>query len=224
MSDLNSSRGQFILALLVASLMSGALFLYQMVVNRNLAYSYLPWNLILAWLPFLFSLRLTQVLRTKLWSSWEALAWSGLWLVFVPNSFYMISDFIHLKEVPVANVLFAAVLFSSFIYTAVLLGLSSLFLVHQSLNKRLLPKLSAGIISGVLLLCSIAVYIGRDLRWNSWDVVVNPVGLLFDLSDRLLHPNAYPQMIVTISSFFILLSSMYGLAWFGLKQVARSSH
>jgi uncharacterized membrane protein len=55
------------------------------------------------------------------------------------------------------------------------------------------------------------------LRWNSWDVFTNPGGLLFDISDRLLHPSGYPQMFVTIISFFILLLSMYGLLWRGAR-------
>lgn len=66
-----------------------------------------------------------------------------------------------------------------------------------------------------LLICSFAIYVGRDLRWNSWDILTNPGGLLFDVSDRLLHPAAYPQMLVTVIAFFALLASMYSLVWAG---------
>jgi uncharacterized membrane protein len=55
------------------------------------------------------------------------------------------------------------------------------------------------------------------LRWNSWDILTNPGGLLFDIADRLQHPASYPQMLLTIFSFTILLISMYLLVWQGIK-------
>lgn len=201
------------MALLMSSFVSIGLFAYGALSNNDLAFSYLLWNLCLAWLPLLFAVRLVKVLGYKLWSSWEALGLSVLWLLFLPNSFYMISDFIHLQESSRVDVLYDSVMFTSFIYTAVMLGFSSLYIIHLQLRKRL-ESLAATIWVGVtLLLCSIAIYIGRDLRWNSWDILTNPGGLLFDVSDRFQNASAYPQMLVTIISFFVLLTSMYGLLW-----------
>jgi uncharacterized membrane protein len=108
-------------------------------------------------------------------------------------------------------------MFTSFIYTGVVLGFSSLYLVHIQLRRRLEARAALFWIAVTLLICSAAVYVGRDLRWNSWDVLTNPGGLLFDISDRLQHPAAYPQMLVTIITFFILLASMYGLLWRGSR-------
>lgn len=214
-----SPRNEFLLALGVATL--GALVLYGWGAyrNRSFYYSYLTWNLFLAWLPLLFALWLVCLLRTRLWSAWQPLLASVLWLLFLPNSFYLISDFIHLNSVPRIDVLFDTVMFSAFIYTGVLTGLASLYLVHLELRKRLRPRMSSALIAFTILVSSFAIYIGRDLRWNSWDVVTNPGGLLFDVSDRLLHFAAYPQMFVTIFSFFILLGSMYVLAYHGAKAI-----
>ena len=214
-----SARIQFVLALGVSTLVSAGLFGYGAWRNHSLDYDYLVWNLFLAWLPLVFAVRLASLLRRKLWSSWEALGVSLLWLIFLPNSFYMISDFIHLQEVQRVDVLYDALMFTSFIYTGVALGFSSLYLVHLQFRRRLSAKASAGWIAGTLLICSSAVYVGRDLRWNSWDVLVNPGGLLFDVSDRLQHPAAYPQMLVTIITFFILLASMYSLLWRGTRLI-----
>jgi len=217
MNTRRSPRTQFIFALGVSTLVSVALFAYGAWRNRSLEYDYLSWNLLLAWLPLLFAVRLVVVLRRKLWSSWEAMAMTLLWLVFLPNSFYMISDFIHLQDVQTVDVLYDAVMFTSFIYTGVVLGFSSLYLVHIQLKRRLSGLSASTWIAFTLLICSAAIYVGRDLRWNSWDVVTNPGGLLFDISDRLLHPSEYPQMFVTIVSFFVLLLSMYGLLWRGAR-------
>jgi uncharacterized membrane protein len=198
------------------------LFVYGAWRNHSLAFDYLVWNLFLAWLPLVFAIRLVALLRRKLWSSWEGLATSLLWLVFLPNSFYMISDFIHLQELPRVDVLYDAVMFTAFIYTGVALGFSSLYLVHLQLRRRLSARAAAGWVAVTLFICSSAVYMGRDLRWNSWDILTNPGGLLFDVSDRLQHPAAYPQMLVTIITFFVLLATIYNLLWRGTRLIRQA--
>jgi uncharacterized membrane protein len=93
------------------------------------------------------------------------------------------------------------------------LGYISLYLFHLELRKRL-PEMSAARFVGVIiLLCSIAIYMGRSLRWNTWDLFINPAGILFDVSDRLINPQAHPQMFVQIISFFVLLGLFYLFIW-----------
>jgi uncharacterized membrane protein len=221
MSKWRSGRGQFIAALGFASLVSVGLFAYNAWQDHETVYSYLIWNLFLAWLPLVFAVRLIDVLRYKLWSSWEGLTWSVLWIVFLPNSFYMISDYIHLQDVGVSQVLYFVVMFTSFIYTGVLLGLTSLYLIHLRLRRRL-PAMAANVcVMAALFLCSIGIYLGRDLRWNSWNILTNPGGLLFDVSDRLQNLSAYPQMILVIVTFFVLMLSMYVIMWRGIRFVRR---
>lgn len=214
-SVLQAPKKQFALALGYATLVSIGLYSYGALRNHSLEYSYLPWNLFLAWLPLVLAVWLARILDTQLWSSWKALGVSVAWLLFLPNSFYMISDYIHLQDVAHADILYDAVLFTSFIYTGVLLGFSSLYVIHLELKKRFPARLAGGTVALTLLLCSFAIYIGRDLRWNSWDILINPGGLLFDVSDRLLHPAAYPAMFVTVGVFFVFLMTMYGLIWRG---------
>lgn len=216
-----STRTQFVLALALSSGVSIAFFAYGAWRNQSLAFGYLIWNLFLAWLPLVFAVWLSKLLRTNVWSSWRAMGVSLLWLIFLPNSFYMISDFIHLQEVPRVDILYDALMFTSFIFTGVLLGISSLYLVHLQLKRRLQYRSAAAWLALTLLVCSFAIYVGRDLRWNSWDVLTNPGGLLFDVTDRLLHPAAYPQMFVTVISFFVLLASMYSLAWRSIQLLRR---
>lgn len=167
----------------------------------------------MAWLPLGLALALGKVLRRKLWSSWEALLYTLLWLCFLPNSFYMISDFIHIQEVSRVDLLYDVVMFSSFIINGVILGFLSLYWVHQELLKRVARRNAHIVIGGVLLICSFAIYLGRDLRWNSWDILVNPGGILVDVSDRFLHPIAYSQAYTTTLTFFVLISSLYVVAW-----------
>lgn len=210
-----SPKKQFILALVLSSIVSEGLFGYGVLHNHNLDFDYLSVNLVLAWLPLVFAVRLSSVLRTKLWSSWEGLALSGLWLVFLPNSFYMISDFIHLQDVSQTNAVYDALILTAFVYTGVTIGFSSLFLIHLNLKRRFSTHASAAWMATTLFICSVAIYFGRDLRWSSWDVLTNPGGLLVDVSDRMQHFTSYPEMIITIIAFFILLCTMYNVLWRG---------
>jgi len=221
MKSWRSARRQFTLALGAATLVSIGFFAYGAWRNHSFAYDYLPWDLFLAWLPLVFATWLTRILHRKDWSSWEGLLASVLWLLFLPNSFYMISDFIHLQDVRSVDLLYDAIMFTSFIYTAVLLGFTSLYLIHLELKKRMNQVRASAWIGSVLLFCSFGIYVGRDLRWNSWDVLTNPGGLLFDVSNRLANPTG--QMFVTVISFFVLLSITYALVWGGTRLLRESS-
>jgi uncharacterized membrane protein len=199
--------------LMLASLASVGLFAAGALRNHNLDYDYMVWNLFLAWLPLLLMIWLLRTLRHKRWSSWQGITLSVLWLGFLPNSFYMVTDYIHLEDAPRVDILYDAVMLTAFVVTGLVLGYVSLYLFHMQLRKRMPPANAARIITAILLLCSFAIYLGRDLRWNTWDLFINPAGILFDVSDRLINPQAHPQMFVTIVSFFVLLGMLYLVIW-----------
>lgn len=188
-------------------------FVVGAVANRSLQFDYLLWNLFLAWLPLVLVVFLIRNLRRHLWSSWQPLVLTLLWLLLLPNSFYMISDFVHIQDVVRESLLYDVVMFTSFIFTAALLGFSSLYMVHSQLRQRLSQHISSTLVGSILLLCSFAIYLGRDLRWNSWDVLVNPAGILFDISDHLIHPFQHGDMFTSTLYFFVLLGSLYVVGW-----------
>lgn len=216
-----SSRVRLGLSLFVASLVSVGFFLVASHENDNFAYAYLVWNLFLAWIPLVLVLWLVKLLKNRRWSSWLPFVVTGLWVLFLPNSFYMITDYIHLNEAPRANLLFDVITFTSFILNGIILGYLSLFLVHQEFIKRLSRRVAAGLVGGILLITSFAIYIGRDLRWNTWDIVFNPASVIFDVSDRIINPSAHPQVLSTTLSFFVLLTVVYAVIW-QLMRVARA--
>lgn len=175
----------------------------------------------LAWISLFITLWLEWTIHRKLWSSWYALAVTGLWLLLLPNTFYMISDFVHIQEVGRVDLLYDVVMFASFIFNGLFLGLVSLYVVHWELAKRISARASATFIGLIILLCSFAIYIGRELRWNTWDILTNPSSVLFDVSDRVLNPREHPQAFTTTISFFVLLATTYSVLWY-MAKVARN--
>lgn len=208
-----SARTRLGLALLLTTVVSLVLFGIGMVRNNSTEFGYFIWNLFLAWLPLLFALWLGNTLRRKLWSSWEAMGVTLLWLVFLPNAFYIVTDLIHIRELHRVDFLLDVIMFASFVFNGLLLGYIALYGIHQELIKRVSNRMAATLIGGVLLLCSFAIYLGRELRWNTWDLLVNPGGILVDISDRFLYPANYPSAFEVTGGFFVLLGSMYVVLW-----------
>jgi len=125
--------------LLLMSGVSLVLFAAGAVRNHNFDYSYMVWNLFLAWLPLLLIVWLIRTLQHKRWSSWQGIGLSILWLGFLPNSFYMVTDYIHLQDTSRVDVLYDAVMLTSFVIAGLVLGYLSLYLFHVELRKRLRP-------------------------------------------------------------------------------------
>ena len=179
---------QVIVGLAILSALGVALFLIGAYRNGGFDHWSIFWNLFLAWIPLIAAVLLVGVLRRRRWQSWLPLVLTVLWLVFLPNTFYMITDYIHLHDVPRVDGAFDALLFSVIVANGVLLGYASVLLVHRELVQRISPARAWRYILSVFLLSGFAIYFGRYLRWNSWDILSNPAGILFDISELVLSP------------------------------------
>ena len=203
----------FVRSLLGLSALSLLFLAVASVWNDKFSDGYLVWNLFLAWIPLGLAYGLVTLLKRQAWSSWPGIGLSLAWLLFLPNSFYMVSDFIHLEDMPRSSVLFDSLMFTLFILNGLMLGYASLYLVQRELRKRLSRLWTGGLVAAVLLSCSFAIYLGRDLRWNSWDVLVSPAGLIFDVSERIIRPFAHPQAFGITLMFFGFLAGLHCVVW-----------
>lgn len=214
---LSEVQRQFLLALALASLINAGFFMVRLFSAYTWRYWFLLWNLALAWLPLIFAWLLQDSLKKQRWLSAKPIIFSVLWLGFLPNSFYMVSDLIHLRSTGEVSLLYDAVMFFSFIFTGFVLGFTSLFIVQKQLSDKLRKRDTHTMMLGILLLCGFAIYLGRNFRLNSWDILVNPAGLLFDVSEQFVNPTAHPQLVTTTLMFFALLLGMYVVIWQVIK-------
>lgn len=199
--------------LLITNTVSVVLFVFRLIGADNFRYWFMLWNLALAWIAPFFALWLVSRLSRTSWKHWFNIALTLAWLLFLPNSFYMVSDLIHVQQTGEVNVIFDAVLFSSFIFNGFIAGYIGTYLIHRELTKRLSVLQTYLAILGVFMLSSYAIYLGRVLRWNTWDALVSPAALLFDISDTILRPLDHLQAYVITFSFTILIGSFYLLAY-----------
>jgi uncharacterized membrane protein len=199
----------FVYALSGLSILSIVLFMTGVLRGNGWGDWYLIWNLFLAWIPLGLSYALVSHTRRTPWSSWTGIGLTLAWLLFLPNSFYMVSDYIHLEDMARVSVLYDALTFTCFIINALILGFASLYMVQTLLRSRISRLQNELFAATMLLLSSFAIYLGRDLRWNSWDVLVNPAGILFDISERVIDPMDHPEVFTTTLMFFIFLAGLY---------------
>ena len=189
------------------------LFGLRVAITQNSLYYFLFWNLLLAWLPLGFVWLLINSLKKKSWREPLPVLWSLLALTFLPNSFYIISDLIHLQDTGEVGIIYDAVLFMSIILNGMIAGFMSIYFVHKQLLKRLAASTAHRIVAGIFLLNGFAIYLGRSLRWNTWDILVHPFGVLYDVTERLINPLAHPQAFGTTLSFTLLLGGTYMVIW-----------
>lgn len=202
-----------LVTLALSSGVSILLLATRMIVTDSSRFWFLIWNLILAWIPLGFAYGLYRRLAHKRWPEWPDFIIAGLWLGFLPNSFYLLTDLIHLQSSGEVSLLYDTALLASFVLNGLIVGYLSLYMVHR-LATRYLGERGAYIMAqSVLLLCGFAIYLGRYLRWNTWDVIINPAGLVFDVSDRIINPATHLHTFVVTGVFYIVLGSIYAVLY-----------
>jgi uncharacterized membrane protein len=207
-----------IASLAVLSLFVVAMIVVRILYTRTPEHSGIAWNLVLAWIPFGLALIVYERARTGLLTP----AWAGvgvLWLLFLPNAPYIVTDLKHVGTGDGVPVLYDVLLLSAAAWTGLLLGLTSLFLMH-AVARRVVGAVNAwALVVGALALSSFGIYLGRVLRWNSWDVFVRPGALSSAIANGALHPLSHPQPVALTILFtsFLLVSYLvfYSLARMG---------
>lgn len=211
--------------LVVAALVAASFVCVAIVEERTrLAgshyYGFLVWNLVLAWVPFALALvAYDRARRVGVDAVVGGLA--ALWLLFLPNAPYILTDFVHLRHGAKVPVWFDALMLSSFAWTALLLGLLSLYLM-QAVARRVVSEAWTWVgVAGALTLASVGVYLGRYVRFNSWDAVTRPGRVAHVLGASVLRAPEHPRMavaLVALTSFmFVGYIMLYGFAGLRLE-------
>lgn len=183
------------------------LLLARIVYTGRLTFAFLVWNLFLAFVPYFLSFWLT--LRPA-WikSKWKLAVAFIVWLLFVPNSFYILTDLFHLYDSRALPRWYDLLLIVSFAWNALLMGILSVRHMEKIIETMWRYRYDWLFVYPVMWLNALGVYIGRYLRYNSWDVVSNPFELMGDIIHMTLHPLQYKEawgMIVCFSFFLTIL-------------------
>lgn len=195
-----------IISLLTASMfLSVFLLMIRMKITHSFTYIFLIWNLFLAVIPY----AITMTLKSKRHLNSYALSfWCCVWLLFLPNAPYIITDLLHLSNINNSMLWLDVLLLTSFAYNGLIVFFLSVFDMQILIASRLSKNKTRYFINIVFMLTGFGVYLGRFLRYNSWDILQQPLALLEDISIMILQPRAHIEIWLFTFCFgsFLMLS------------------
>jgi uncharacterized membrane protein len=193
--------------LVLSSSLAVLLLAARVIWTRQPEYSFLLWNLFLAWIPYALAIGLRVVHRRG--ASLLSLApLFVVWLGFLPNAPYLVTDFIHLRYRASAPLWFDAVMLASFAWAGVGLGAASLRTCVQVVRVRGGALAATAFVPLVALATGFGIYLGRFVRLNTWDVATRPGTVLAQILSPLVHPFGHARawtVTLTFALFFVVV-------------------
>jgi uncharacterized membrane protein len=186
-------------------------------ITGNYKGLFLVWNLFLAWVPFLVAFSLCQ--KKKKIHKAKLVAYLALWLLFLPNAPYIITDFVHLRPRAGVPFWYDGMAIFIFAFHGLILGIVSTLFIHEALEKYTNKSGAWIFLSFSFILTGYGIYLGRFLRWNSWDILVNPIALLQDSLLKITNPLA-----IAVTGIFSLIMFFSYLIFYQLIHLKDNSY
>lgn len=190
--------------LILCSLFSMGLMIFRIIYTGHLLFAFLAWNLFLAFVPYFISGKMS---KAPTGSKWKFILCSLIWLLFVPNAFYIITDLFHLDMNEDVPLWYDLVLLLSFAWTGLLFGIVSLRQMEKLFENNFNKKFDWLFLLPVMALNAFGVYVGRYLRFNSWDVITDPFQLIQDIVYLFIHPirNRFDWSMIVCYTILLML-------------------
>lgn len=203
-------------SLLFASLVClGMIFGRRFFAGRG-SDSFMAWNLVLAWIPLLFAFAAYGVHLSRTRRNLLFAVCALTWFFFFPNAPYIITDFVHLDFGSTPALLWIDLFtIASAAWTGLCLGYVSLCLMQEIVAARCGRVIGWLFVLVMLAVSSLGIYMGRFLRWNSWDALRHPIRVFQHghyESERFVQPAM--RIFLLLMFLFLVLSygTLYALA------------
>ena len=209
-------RNPKLLLLGIVSGLSISLWVLRALATQNSSYSFMVWNLVLSLLPLLVAKTLHEFDRITRFPLLPRLAGLALWLLLVPNAYYMITDLMHIQNASQQTIWYDSLMLFSFAFTGLLSGTYSWYIIHKVVAGRhgsVVGWLGVLASSGLV---AFGIYLGRYGRWNSWDILTNPLALGWGVWDSVHNPLA--RQLTVVFTFTILLVYVAFYAYYELRK------
>jgi uncharacterized membrane protein len=187
------------------------LLLARIYYSASFSYFFLLWNIFLAFIPLKMSTLLTKQKKVNVYS----ILFFVLWLLFFPNSLYLITDLIHLEQRQNIPLWYDALLLYTCASAGLIMAFISLYKIESFLDGKINDRLKNVVVSFCLFLGSFGVYLGRFLRWNSWNVLSHPVRTTTGIAERVLLPFDYTHTW----AITLLFTGLFNILYFLIKRL-----
>lgn len=184
------SRFKILSLLTVSMTLSIVLLMIRMKLNQSFFFLFLVWNLFLAVIPYAITMYLKSAETLNKFALTIAF---GIWLLFLPNAPYIITDLLHLRMSDHYLMWLDVLVIMSFAYNGMILFFLSLTDMEQILKPYFKGKRLSYLTTFILFLTGFGMYLGRFLRYNSWEILQHPFDLLADILDIIAYPTQHLQ-------------------------------
>jgi uncharacterized membrane protein len=216
-----------VLALTFATLVGVGLVLARVIVSHNLIYGLLVGNLVLAWIPLVLALFAQREFDSAGWRHWRFLLLAGAWLFFLPNAPYIFTDVVHVFRGQFAHFWADLTLIFIFALIGLVLGFLSLYLMHTLARRAWGAERGWLFVLAVSGLSGFGIYLGRVLRFNSWDVLVKPVQLIQGVTawagDPLANSTTWAFPLLYATFLFLAYVMLYALTHLPRPETSQAS-
>jgi uncharacterized membrane protein len=192
--------------LLLSTMLACVFYAGRAYLTTTTVYVFLILNLVLAWVPYLASVWASMLHRyfPRIW--WFQLAPGAIWLFFFPNGPYILTDLIHLRKFTEFVWWYDVGLIVTFAWTGLFLAIASLHLMQTIVRSFVGSVLSWLFVLISLGLSGLGVYLGRFLRWNSWDLLLAPREVLDSALASVLFSARQSLGVTAMFAAFLLVS------------------
>ncbi|MBV6394836.1 MAG: hypothetical protein HFACDABA_00406 [Anaerolineales bacterium] len=188
-----------------ATVVSVALYRFRGAWYNETGYSFLVWNLFLAWIPLGFAYAAWVMAWNRRLLFLAITVTAFLWLIFFPNAPYILTDFQHLgNPSEIVPIWFDVILVVWFAWTGLLLGVISLYLMHDVVHRAFGRAAGWLFVCLVSFLSGIGIYIGRFIRWNSWDILQQPNDIFYGFVQGVSNPSLRSIGVTALFGAFFL--------------------
>jgi len=185
-----------------------SLLVFRLVYTESMFLIFLCWNLFLAAIPWLIASVLTHFQQFHN-QKYIFIIMLFAWMLFFPNAPYILTDLFHLNKGGLMPQWFDLILILSFAWTGLIFGFFSLMRLEKTAQNLMPPFWVKTTIAILLFLSSFGIYLGRFLRWNSWDIISDPLGLMIAIGERIIFPFAHSRTWGVTLLLGILLNMIY---------------
>jgi len=183
--------------------LSIVLLMIRMKLHQSMYLSFLVWNLFLAIIPFALTTGLVNREKTNKLSLFF---FFGIWLLFLPNAPYIVTDLLHLTRTDQQYLWLDILVIMSFAFNGLILFFLSLLDMEQLLKPIVKPKSLFVLMISIFGLTAFGIYLGRFLRYNSWEIINNPLALFSDIFEIIVQPNVEAWVFTLTFGSFLAIS------------------
>ncbi len=204
-----SNNNKPMMALLLCASLSTLFMGIRIIITGNFTYIFLLWNLFLAFVPLGLSWLFKRMVKTSTNTigKFLLLFTFGFWLLFFPNAPYIITDMVHLTNSYTQKFWYDLILIYLFAFSGISAGMYSLYWIHQGVHQLFGQWTGWVVVVISAFMAGYGVYLGRILRWNSWDILSDPFYIVYHAANQLTDHTA---IVITVS-FALMMSCTYAV-------------